>query len=1069
MILVLIAKMGLEYQGQFQTVEEARITGNQISGRVRMPETNATTNALHCPPSLVDGGLQLLALAYGASDKPPVPIGIDRLTYFGNKAGSELLVKGELFSDQSARLVFYSTDKEPVLELSGINMMAIPRSHANDASEKSLLHTLQWVPFEMPEEGQNVVDVQTFGTLPQSLENVITTGKIPSKTAGVTLGLFGAEDQMVASAASCQSLVDVAVEFEAKISTPVLIVTTQNAWRVKESDASVPAQAALWGVARTLKREKPNLKVICIDLDGSKKSADALAKNLATLPVGGELAIRDGEFVIRELHVALHKSEDIPQIGIPLPDQQAAVLEVTTRGGINGLRYCAEDRREPDAGELEVQFESSSLNFKDILKVMGRLNEQTLKQTFFHSALGMETCGTVVRTGEESPYNVGERVIVGLRSGGLRTHATFSPDDAFVLRWGDLDLTSAELAALPISYITAHYGLKDMARLKKSETVLLHSATGGVGHAALQVAQSIGANIIATAGTEKKRQYLRDLGVENVFDSRSLDFEDAVLDLTDGRGVDAILNFLPEALLHANLRILAPFGRLVEIGKADIGANKGLPLAEFERNLTFAAVDIDQMLAIRRDLFYAVAQEVKNHFDAGDYHALPVHADLAENTIGAFKEFAEGNHIGKRALNLKPGPQYVLPKRPAMPSIKADASYIVTGGFTGFGLKTAQWLAEEGANYLVLASRTPRENEEIAALRKKLESQGGQLLSVACDISDKNETEAAIAQLIKKVPSVRGIFHAAAVLADAPIDQLEESQFASVLKPKAEGALNLHNISVALELPLDHFVLYSSISGMVGNSGQGNYAAANAYLDALAEYRRSQGLPATSVAWGALGEVGMVARDETVAKFMERKGITPLSMDAAMMVMAQVLVGAPPSIGAFLVDWDKWGKTTSLDGADPIAILIGDQSSNSSRASIIEKLKNGSDKERLEIAQEFLRETLSEVINVDKAQIPLEKPLIDLGVDSLMSIEFQLALEGALSSPNGGIQWAPQASIVDISTSLIEFVDEQASGSQSDDDAMDVDVDSLSDSDVEELLEKLLADGTANEELNEVA
>ena len=901
-----------------------------------------------------------------------------------------------------------------------------------------------------------VGELMTFGDDTPGLEAlsaaVPASGDPSDSVLGVLMSTTGVEPDPRAAMA----LLRAARDLEGRGRASRLVLVTRGAWRVSSTDHGVPSQAALWGVARTLRREKPKLGVTCVDLDGCQESLDRLIAELGTLPRGGELAVRAGKIFSREI-TAASSAASLVEVPITLPADASASLEQPRRPNLNGLRFRAQLRREPVGDELEVSIEAASLNFKDVLKAMGRIAEQSLRGTFFHGALGMESAGTVVRVGPDSDFAVGERVIVGLSSGGICSHATLSPRDAFVLRWGDLPLSAAELAVLPTSFITAHYGLRHLGRLQESECVLIHSATGGVGHAAIQVARATGARILATAGTEKKRAYLETLGIEAVFDSRSLDFEDRVLEATEGRGVDVVLNSLPGALLHASLRVLAPFGRLVEIGKADIGTNKGLPLAEFERNLTFGAVDIDQMMAIRRDLFYSLAEEVKAGFGRGEYHALPVASRPADDVVEVFRELAEGTHIGKRSLELSSGPRWALPRRAPHPAVRANATYVVTGGHGGLGLETAKWLAAQGATHIVLVSRGAPESPALDAMRKDIRERGGDVWSRAADVGNAVAVDALFEEIGAEAPPIRGVFHSAAVLADHPVDLQTEATFAETFHAKALGALNLHRSSVRLGLSLDHFVLFSSVSGMLGNAGQANYAAANTYLDSLAEHRRAQGLSATSIAWGAVAGAGMVARDEAVAHHLARRGIEALPLARAFRCLDEILAGAPPSVGAFDVRWDRWGETVILDDYDPAASMVDRLDSVAGSGSFAERFVGADPDDRLGVTQDFLKETLGQLLNLDREKVSLEIPLLDMGVDSLMSVDFELALETGLGTGSPLVQLNIQESLAGLSTRVVQKLSEAPTIVP----AEGPDVDALSDSEVDRMLKELLDDPQA--------
>ena len=1056
----LLAGMGLDYRGSFRTIESARVSGNRVHGMLRLPEGYAAPPGLRCPPALVDGGLQLLALACADADAPPVPVSVDRVAWFKTPLAGTIRVEGEFDGSEVGRIAFLDEEGSPLLELQGVRMQRIPRAHADLAGVGIPYHVLQWKPFHVDGPGEDGaapgVELLTFGDdatgLTQLADALVGAG---DDASGHTLGVFMSAGGVEPDAQAAMALVQAVRELEARGKGSRLVLVTRGAWRVTPTDTGMPGSAVLWGMARTLRREKPKLGVTCVDIDGSPESLVHLGAELAHLPRSGELAIRDGQVYSREVAGTSTGAESLDEVPISVPVEASVALEIPSRPNVNGLRYRVQPRREPVGDEVEVRFEAASLNFKDVLKAMGRIAEQSVRDTFFQGSLGMETAGTVVRVGPTSDFEVGERVIAGLRSGSICSYGTFLPEDAFLLRWGDLPLSAAESAILPISFITAHYGLLHLGRLGQGECVLLHSATGGVGHAAIQVARATGARILATAGTEEKRTYLESMGVEAVFDSRSLDFEDRVLEATDGRGVDVVLNFLPGALLHASLRVLAPFGRLVEIGKADIGANKGLPLADFERNLTFAALDIDQMLSIRRELFYAVAHEVKDRFDSGDYQTLPFESRPADDVVEVFRELAEGNHIGKRVLELSPGPTCALPLRVDGAAVRADATYVVTGGHGGFGLETAKWLAVQGATHILVLSRSAQESPSLDALRTKLTASGGTLWSRACDVGNAEALDAVLDDVAAAAPPIRGMFHSAAVLADAPVDLQTEEKFQAAFHAKAHGALNLHRSSIRLRLPLDHFVLFSSVSGMLGNAGQANYAAANVYLDALAEHRRAQGLPATSIAWGAIAEAGMVARDEAIAQHLAAKGIQALPLVRAFRCLGEILAGAPPAVGAFDVQWDRWGDTVVLDDHDPAASMVDLHRSGAGPGSFDERFTEADPGDRLVVTQDFLRETVGRLLNLDQEKVSLETPLLEMGVDSLMSVDLELALEAGLGGGSPLVQLNIQENLAGLSTRVVQRMSEVPEVATAE---AELDVGALSDSEVDTLLKELMDD-----------
>ncbi len=844
-----------------------------------------------------------------------------------------------------------------------------------------------------------------------------------------------------------------------------LVVCTRNAWRVAGDDHSAPGHAALWGVARSLRNELGLVDVLCVDFDEDPESFADFWSVLELLPANAEVAIRQGKTHFWELDDSEEAHDRNCEVPVPVApeDRFGWDLETDSKRGIDGLSFRMSERRKPKADEIEICVDAVSINFKDILKVYGRLTDQTMSGTFSGGSIGLEAVGTVVRAGASTDYEPGEQVIFMAREGCFRKFVNLSPGNEIVLRWGDLPFTSAEKASIPIVFFTAHYGLLEVGRLAKGETVLLHSAAGGVGHAAIQVARTRGAEIVATAGTPEKRDYLRSLGVQNVFDSRSLDFEQQVLKATSGRGVDVILNFLPDAQLHANLRILRPFGRLVEIGKLDIGMNRGLPLAEFERNLTFASVDFDHMSSSSPELCLKIAEEIRERFANGDYRPSQVTTWPASDIRDCFRELADGRHIGKHVVDFTEAPDDVLPMSTRSPAPRSDASYVVTGGFGGFGLKTAEWLVRNGAGCVVLVGRTPRVSEELAALRELAAERSAHVAEVACDVGRLSEVRRLLTRDVEELPAVRGIFHAAAVLADALLPDQSLETFETAFHAKAIGAYNLHRASREFAVNLDYFVLYSSISGVIGNVGQSNYAAANTYLDALAEHRREKALPAVSIAWGAIGDAGMLERDEAVARVLEARGIKPVEADRALDAAAPVIAGGTVNTCLFEIDWETFGRLIKVEKGEPLWPVVARAMGTGTGSDLADRVAGMSQSDAISAIQEFIVAELARVTGRDVDNIIPERSLHMQGLDSLMVVELQIALEQSTGVDMNLTINDMQLSIIGLSETIYERIAASQPGLIEAAEAIehvaspdDLDVESLTDEQVEMILDELL-------------
>jgi NADPH:quinone reductase-like Zn-dependent oxidoreductase len=348
---------------------------------------------------------------------------------------------------------------------------------------------------------------------------------------------------------------------------------------------------------------------------------------------------------------------------IMMPTTEPLALNISKPTTFQRLCFSKTTRRPPGPGEVELQIQAISLNFKDALKILGWLSDDVLKDTFFGLALGMEAAATVVRVGKGvDELKVGNRIIVMPRTGCLRTYLTLPVMDMF---WGFQfsEYDSRVQAGIPIGFITALYCLHWTARLQPGERVLLHSATGGVGLAAIQVARWLGAEVFATAGSPRKRELLQSMGIQHVMDSRSLEFVDEIMAVTKGKGVDVVMNFLSGEALQKSLTVLAPFGRFVEIGKRDIEENNALPLRAFNQNLTFSAVDMDRLAAARPGTLRELLREIWDGFSAGRFHPVMTEIFPLADIGKACRLMMKAKHIGKCVLQVEDQEVPVLPVR----------------------------------------------------------------------------------------------------------------------------------------------------------------------------------------------------------------------------------------------------------------------------------------------------------------------------------------------------------------------------------------------------------------------
>jgi NADPH:quinone reductase-like Zn-dependent oxidoreductase/SAM-dependent methyltransferase/acyl carrier protein len=745
------------------------------------------------------------------------------------------------------------------------------------------------------------------------------------------------------------------------------------------------AQAPSIGLMRVILNEHSNLRWRAIDLS-PEGDAELLWNELVRKDSEREVALRGEARYVRRLDRGRPTREQWLDSSLPLR------LESRERGRPDTLRFSPFELPPCGPGQVLIEVKAAGMNFRDVLKSLALYPGDAPDARIF----GDEVGGIVKEVGSDVTHVApGDRVF-GLAVFGIATHA--------IARGGDVRRIPAGLAfeaaaTLPVVFMTAWHALRNVARLREGERVLVHAGAGGVGMAAIQIALHLGAEVIATAGSPSKRALLKTLGVEHVIDSRRGDFAEAVMKLTDSKGVDVILNALAGEAIPMGLSCLADFGRFIEIGKRDIYQNARIPLRPLRNNASFHVVAMDAVFHGNEELSRQMLEEISGLVEKGTLRPLPYRSFPACRIDSAFRLMSSGKHIGKVVVAF---PTPFVPRRGELPGpgfdVKSDGCYLITGAFGGYGKVLARWLADCGARHLVLTSRGGASNPKAAEFVAELQDRGVEVRVVSADVGAPNDVRRLVEEIKSSAQPLRGLFHLAMVIDDAPLASLTPERMRTVLEPKAHGAWLLHEAT--REMKLDCFVMFSSVSSIFGNPAQGNYSAANAFLDSLAHHRQALGLPALTVNWGVLGGAGYVARNERVADFLARQGTTEISPGEATALLESFLRAGSAQAISIRVDWGKWRQFFRSMQENPllehIFAALENQEAVGATSDWRSRIDAASPAEKQTVICQAVREAVASVLRVKPDSLRDDQPLTDLGLDSLMGVEIETSLEAAV-------------------------------------------------------------------------
>jgi acyl transferase domain-containing protein/NADPH:quinone reductase-like Zn-dependent oxidoreductase/short-subunit dehydrogenase/aryl carrier-like protein len=1050
---------GAHYGPAFRGITDIRREGGQVVGRVALPsEQSAGAAPLIVHPALLDACVQLLGLGLpwadapgggdAASDDICVPVGMGRYTVRQagvSHAWCHVSVEPAEANAEQVRgdITLFDDHGKVIADLQGIELRRVTRAALqratakparNDWAFETAWQTTQAAPLARAESpGRWLVLADTSGVAEALAQRLKAQGagvalvrrgtgyaeidggwQVDAGDVAQIRRAFAAAAQ--ADARELQGIVvawalvpevgpdamaptqhqllgDLLHAVQALDETPArLWWLTRGAQPVAGSLPDL-VQAPLWGLGGVVASEYPALRCVRVDLDPVHRPDESAL-------LFGSVWSADGEDRVALRAGARHVARLVP--GAFVPAEEPLQLDILARGSLDKLALVKVPREAPGPGQVEIRVHATGLNFRDVLNALGMYPGDP-------GPLGNECSGVITAVGEGvSDLRVGDEVVSMID----RSFATWVLAPAALTVLKPPGMSFAEAATIPVTFLTAEYALTHLGSMKKGDRVLIHAITGGVGMAASQLARRAGAEIFGTAGSPYKRALALELGADHIADSRSLSFAPDVMRESNGEGVDIVLNSLAGDFIPESLRMLRPGGHFIEIGKTGIwdAAKVG---KEFP-GVNYHPLYLGEIAAARPQFVRDMLKSLLADFEAGVLKPLPQRLYPIEQAEDAFRYMGQGHHIGKIVITQ----HHVPPVRP-------DASYLVTGGLTGLGLVTARWLAQEGARHLVLMGRrapSPQAQASIAELE-----QAGVAVHVAqADVADAAQVSQLVSDLASSMPRLRGVVHAAGVVDDGLLSELDMDRFTKVMLPKVQGTWNLHQATA--HLALDFFVGFSSGAALMGSPGQGNYAAANSFMDALAHVRRAHGQHALSINWGSWSEVGMAAEvGEQHRRRWASMGLGMIAPEDGMRMLQQMLRSArapqmaamplmrsrlPNNLGPFFSV--LMNAAPAKAGASPSGAPVD----------ILRQLTQARPDERPAVLTAFLSDQVTKVLALGAAyQMDPHRSLIAMGMDSLMAMELRNRIQTSLKAKVAVADLLQGPSVTKLTLMVLEGMD----------------------------------------------
>lgn len=818
---------------------------------------------------------------------------------------------------------------------------------------------------------------------------------------------------------SLKNLIHKIKEFETNniiIKIAPFVTTTIKNINVNSSDLEGICSRSIMAMVRTIQSEVGFNSVRCVALSNNSEESwhnfnDLILDNAFN---SYEVLIHnDSRYILQEKYCDVKfiekinedNKEDFEQSSYP---KDNFVLSFDRAGKLSSLQYKKKTLRQLKPHEVLVEVKATGLNFRDVMWASGMLPDEALESGFAGASLGLECSGIIKAVGSQVfDYAIGDEVIAF----GQSCFSSYMITSSLAITKKPTKLSFEIGASLPVVFFTAYYSIVCKACAKKGEKILIHAACGGVGQAAIQIAQHLGLEIYATAGSEYKRDYLRNLGIKHIYNTRSLSFYDQIMNDTSFEGVDIVVNSLYDEQAQLSLSLLKPNGRFIELGKRDFYEDNTINLKSFKDNLSYFGVDADEIINLNPQIAQTILQKIMNLFEQGVYKPIPLVVYDNQSTQKAFVDLRSSLNIGKvvvkssnnqliseteqksnRSVNLSENLNV---------SISKHAPIVISGGLGGIGYELSRKLALEGENLILIGRKALTEeiNDKLVEL-KTLSNNSVEY--IALDMTDRNKYNESFVSL--NLSEIKAFYHTAAVLDDGLSKEMQLDSFVKVYNAKVLSVLNFMDFIKKSNIKIGKVFLFSSVTTMLGNPGQANYVASNASLEALSNYLRAQGIDAISIGWGAVSDKGMLSSRNNVLALLERRlGARGISTSELLWAIDKVrchdklFACSESNLFFFKINWQSLENELFKYSRFKSIIQEFNIKQNAQNNDFIKIISNVSSKEELfDVLTKLMRTLISDLAGVEESTIKLDSELASFGMDSLSLMELAVRLEEVL-------------------------------------------------------------------------